>query len=95
MPDIVLGAQKISKSKEKTLASELLYSNAVNVMARSSKVLWVHIRENDYVLRTGRVLEPSFEEILLLDGKVRVKQVDGTKCAKPWNRARQSMFGER
>lgn len=47
------------------------------------------------MLGTGRVLEPSFEEILLLDGKVRVKQVDGRKCTKPWNRARQGIFGER
>lgn len=47
MPDIVLGTQKISKSKEKTLASELLHCDAVNVMARSGKVLLVHIRENN------------------------------------------------
>lgn len=46
------------------------------------------------MLGTGRVLEPSFEEILLLDGKVRVKQVDGTKCTKPWNRARQGILGK-
>ena len=90
MPGLVLGAEKISKNKEKTLASELLESSGVNCYDRSlAKCFGCTTERITRCLGQGGPLSRVWKKYShRRKREVRVQQAEGTRCAKPWNRAK-------